>query len=229
MKRLRYLILRALMLMSDRPVIGRCSLRLVARMVGPYKERKMLATITPKSYVSPWAEIRCRQLRIGAQCFVDDRVVIYGHHDGGEVVLADRVHIYRGTIIEVGQGGSVHIGEFSHIQPNCSLKGFVSDLRIGSQVQIAPQCTFSPYEHNFDDLDKPIWAQGLRSRGPIVVEDDAWLGVGVRVLEGVTIGKGAVIGAGAVVTHDIPPYAIALGVPAKVVGYRGGSGPAPHV
>ena len=56
---------------------------------------------------------------------------------------------------------------------------------------------------------QPIWAQGLRSKGPIVVKDDAWLGVGVHVLEGVTIGQGAVIGAGAVVTQDVPAYAIA--------------------
>jgi acetyltransferase-like isoleucine patch superfamily enzyme len=135
-------------------------------------------------------------------------VVIYGHADGGRVVLGPRVHIYRGTIIEVGQGGSVIIGEFTHIQGNCNLKGFVSDLRIGSQVQIGPQCTFSPYEHNFDDLSQPIWAQGLRSKGPIVIEDDAWLGV---------------------VTQDIPAYAIAVGVPARVIGYRGGERPALEV
>jgi acetyltransferase-like isoleucine patch superfamily enzyme len=191
-------------------------------MAGPYKERKMLAAMTSKPFISPWAEIRCPRLQIGKQCFIDDRVLIYGHHDGGEVVLSDGVFVYRGTIIEVGKGGSVYIGESSHIQSACNLKGFVSDLRIGSQVQIAPQCTFSPYEHEFDDLNQPIRSQGLRSQGPIVVEDDAWLGVGVRVLEGVTIGKGAVVGAGAVVTYDIPPFAIALGVPARVVGYRGG-------
>jgi len=47
-----------------------------------------------------------------------------------------------------------------------------------------------------------------------------WLGHGVTVLDGVTIGKGSVIGAGAVVTKDIPPYSVALGVPAKVVKSR---------
>ena len=62
--------------------------------------------------------------------------------------------------------------------------------------------------------------QPLASKGPIVIEDDAWLGLGVIVLDGVTIGRGAVIGAGAVVTGDVPPYAIAVGVPARVVGSR---------
>jgi acetyltransferase-like isoleucine patch superfamily enzyme len=226
MKRLVHLLLKTLMLVSDRPVVGRCAVRLAGALVGPYKERKQLATITDKPYISPRAQIRCAGLEIGPQAFIDDDVVIYGHHDAGRIVLGPRVHIYRGTIIEAGRGGSIHIGEFSHIQSGCSLKGFVADLRIGSQVQIAPQCTFSPYEHNFGDLSQPIWAQGLRSKGPIIVEDDAWLGVGVHVLEGVTIGRGAVVGAGAVVTQDVPAYAIAVGVPARVVGYRGGKRPA---
>jgi acetyltransferase-like isoleucine patch superfamily enzyme len=57
------------------------------------------------------------------------------------------------------------------------------------------------------------------------LEDDVWLGLGVAVLEGVRIGRGAVIGAGAVVTRDIPAYAIAIGVPARVVRFRGESSP----
>jgi acetyltransferase-like isoleucine patch superfamily enzyme len=212
--------------LSDWPVIGRLCVHLAGGLVGPYKDRKLLAKLTAKPYISPRAQIKCSNLEIGPQVFVDDGVVIYGHADGGRVVLGPRVHIYRGTIIEIGHGGSVIIGEASHIQSSCNLKGFVSDLHIGSQVQVAPQCAFSPYEHNFEDLSQPIWAQGLRSEGPIVIEDDAWLGVGARVLEGVTIGRGAIIGAGSVVTQDVPPYAIVVGVPARVIGTRGGRSPA---
>lgn len=53
---------------------------------------------------------------------------------------------------------------------------------------------------------------------PITIEDDCWLGANVTVLPGVTIGKGCTIGAGAVVNKDVPPYSVAVGVPAKVVG-----------
>ena len=53
-----------------------------------------------------------------------------------------------------------------------------------------------------------------------MIEDDCWLGTGAKVLDGVRIGRGCVIGAGAVVTKDIPPYSIAVGVPAKVIGRR---------
>lgn len=53
-----------------------------------------------------------------------------------------------------------------------------------------------------------------------VIADDVWVGSNVMIMSGVSIGVGAVIGAGAVVTKDVPPYAIAVGVPAKVIKYR---------
>lgn len=54
----------------------------------------------------------------------------------------------------------------------------------------------------------------------VVIGNDVYIGINVTILDGVTIGDGAMIGAGAVVTKDIAPYAIAVGVPAKVVKYR---------
>ena len=58
------------------------------------------------------------------------------------------------------------------------------------------------------------------SKGEVRIGNDVWMGARAIVLSGVTIGDGAVIGAGAVVTSDIPPYAIAVGVPARVLRYR---------
>ncbi|MCK4816024.1 acyltransferase, partial [bacterium] len=58
-------------------------------------------------------------------------------------------------------------------------------------------------------------------KGDIVIEDDVWLGMGVKIMDGVHIGRGAIIGAGAVVTRDVPSAAVAVGVPAKVVKIRG--------
>ena len=55
--------------------------------------------------------------------------------------------------------------------------------------------------------------QPIISKGGIVIEDNVWLGLNVSVMDGVTIGEGAVVGAGAVVTKDIPPFAIAGGIP----------------
>lgn len=55
---------------------------------------------------------------------------------------------------------------------------------------------------------------------PITIGNDVWIGARTILLDGVTIGTGAIVGAGAVVTRDIPPYAVAVGVPAKVVRMR---------
>jgi len=209
------------MLLSTVPGLGWVTVRLATALTAPYKGRRILAHVSDKSYVSPRAQIACVRLRLGRSCFIDDGVTIFSHPDGGEVHLGDRVHLYRGTIIEVGCGGSVIIGDDTHIQAGCNVKGFMGSVRMGRNVQIAPQCGFSPYEHNFEDTASPIKTQGVRSAGDIVLEDDVWLGQGVQVLEGVHIGRGAVIGAGAVVSKDIPAYAIAVGVPARVIRFRG--------
>ena len=224
-RHLQQLVLKALMQSSQLPGLGWLCVWLAEKMAGPYKDRRILAQVTAKPYVSLRAQIRCSQLVLGRGCFIDDGVTIFAHSDGGQVRLGDRVHLYRGTIIEVGTGGSVIIGEGTHIQAACNLKGFLASVKIGRNVQIAPHCGFSPYEHNFEDRSATIKSQGIRSAGDIVLEDDVWLGLGVKVLEGVRIGQGAVIGAGAVVTKDIPAYAIAVGVPARVVRLRGEESP----
>ena len=68
-----------------------------------------------------------------------------------------------------------------------------------------------------DDIQRQGWEQ---NKTGITVEDDVWIGANSVILPGVHINKGAIIGAGSVVTKDIPPYAIAVGNPAKVIKYR---------
>jgi acetyltransferase-like isoleucine patch superfamily enzyme len=137
-------------------------------------------------------------------------------------VVGAESSIQRYTILELIQGGEITIGRNTHIQARCNLTAALGGIHIGDNVQIAPNCAFYPYQHGFSDPATPIARQPITSKGDIIIEDDAWLGVGVIVMDNVTIGRGAVIGAGAVVTKDIPPLAIAVGAPAKVVGYRDG-------
>jgi acetyltransferase-like isoleucine patch superfamily enzyme len=98
-----------------------------------------------------------------------------------------------------------------------------ASIIIGKRVEIAPGCAMYPFNHGFS-ANKRIREQPLVSSGDIVIGDDAWLGFGVIVLDGVHIGEGAVIGAGSVVTQNIPKNAIAVGNPAKVVKQRPDSG-----
>ena len=75
----------------------------------------------------------------------------------------------------------------------------------------------NPVPVRFDDPDRPVPWQGFSTKGPTRIGDNVWLGANVVVTSGVTIGERSVIGANSVVTHDIPPFSIATGSPAKVL------------
>jgi acetyltransferase-like isoleucine patch superfamily enzyme len=190
---------------------------------GPYKDKcRLLKRSGDRSYISPRAQIKCPRLQMGPRCFIDDYVTVYAHPGAqGGVYLGEKVQISRWSIIELGRGeGSLHVGPNTYIQAGCVLNAFVSSIIIGADCLIAHYCAFMPYQHSFADTGRPIHKQPLTSRGNIVLEDDVWLGLNVCVMDGVTIGKGAIVGAGAVVTKDIPPYAIAVGAPARVIRFR---------
>ncbi|MBN8883166.1 MAG: acyltransferase, partial [Salana multivorans] len=116
------------------------------------------------------------------------------------------------------------------IGADCSVNVFAAvrgRVRIGDGVRIGASTSILGFDHEFADPGVPVRLQGLRTRG-ITVEDDVWIGAQVVVLDGVRIGAHSVVGAGAVVTRDVPPYAVAVGNPARVVrARRTGGAPAP--
>ncbi|NNM28841.1 MAG: acyltransferase [Akkermansiaceae bacterium] len=213
---------------------GRMATRLAAIGVRHYRGRYPLARLSRKGYVAPSAEIVDVDLQLGAHVMIGERVVIAswegmarvpagrvrsGDPVPGRVQLGDYVHINRETNLELLEGGAISIGEGTGIQGRCLLLSALEPIVIGPNVQIAPGCSFFSYDHGIE-AGEPIHAQDLCSKGPIIIEEGAWLGVGVTVLSGVTIGRGAVVGAGAVVTRDIPPGAVAVGPAAKVAKLR---------
>lgn len=198
---------------------GRVATRLACWSTPPFYGRQHLAKLNRNGFISASATIYHNDLHLGTGVFVDDHVLIYQDAGGSFVELRERVHIFRQTIIQTGKGGTVTIGANSFLQPRCQLSAYQAPIRIGRGVQIAPNCAFYPYDHGIAPGEL-ISKQPLKTKGGILVEDDAWLGFGVIVLDGVRIGKGAVIGAGSVVTQDVPDGAIAVGVPARVVKIR---------
>ena len=198
---------------------GRFAARLATLGTPPFYGRICLSQITSKGYVSSRATLCHPMVKMGRHDYIDDGVLIYRDHEGGAVTLGDGVHLHRDTIIQTGHGGYVEIGEQTHIQPRCQLSAYKGPIVIKRRVEIAPNCAFYPYDHGMAP-DEPIRTQALQSKGGILIEDDAWIGVGAIILDGVRIGKGAVVGAGAVVTSDIPDQAIAFGTPARVVKRR---------
>jgi acetyltransferase-like isoleucine patch superfamily enzyme len=89
-------------------------------------------------------------------------------------------------------------------------------VTIGNNVEIGPNVSIITGEHHTMIADRRA-NRGYEFTRPVVVEDDCWIGAGVIILAGVTIGSGCSIGAGSVVKANIPPFSIAVGVPARVI------------
>ena len=87
-----------------------------------------------------------------------------------------------------------------------------SNVLIGAYVQII--------DHNHGIRKHAVIREQTAEIGEVLIEDDVWVGAGAKVLNNSKVGRGAVVGANAVVTGDIPPFAIAVGAPAKVIKYR---------
>ena len=109
------------------------------------------------------------------------------------------------------------IGDYSGIGYNCIINDGVT---IGSHVMMGPNVTIYTKNHCMKDLAKPMRLQGMTECKPVIIEDDVWIGGQVCILPGVKIGTGAVVGACAVVSKDVPPYAVVVGNPARVVKFR---------
>ncbi len=199
--------------------LGRIATWFATWTVPPYFGRQYIRNSCKRGYISSKAEIHHSAISFGDHIFIDDRVLIWQRMEGGSVQLGDWVDVHRDVIIQTGKGGSVTIGPKSRLHPRCILSAYKSHIIIGKGVGFAPNCVLYPYNHGVAP-GIPIREQPLESKGDIVIEDEAWLGVGVTVLDGVRIGKGAVVGAGSVVTKDIPEGAIAFGVPARVIKMR---------
>lgn len=115
--------------------------------------------------------------------------------------------------VTVDYGYNVHVGNETFINTNLTALD-VGEIRIGDHVQIGPNVQLLTPTHPVEpELRKAKW----EAAKPIVIEDNVWLGGGVIVLPGVTIGENSVIGAGAVVTRSIPKDSVAVGNPARVI------------
>jgi len=119
---------------------------------------------------------------------------------------------------------NISIGNDVYIAPGAVFLSSDSEIMIGNKVLFGPNVTIITGDHSLDLRGKYIYDITEKRPGedlPVVLEDDVWVGTGAIILKGVTIKRGAIIAAGAIVTKDVPPYAIAGGIPARVLRYRG--------
>lgn len=140
-----------------------------------------------------------------------------------------------GKYTEVGAGCHVHnseLGDYSY----CAENSQIAFAKIGKFANIAAHVRIYASRHPmqlaslhhftyrsawyFDDAEDNKDFFDWRASLGITIGHDTWIGHGAVIMPGVTIGNGSIIGSNAVVTHDVPPYSIAVGVPAKVIKSR---------
>lgn len=168
-----------------------------------WKFGKIFESYGDNNIIRKYAEIKKTDgayLSIGSNCVIDEYAVLLLTKPNPSLEIGDYVTVGRNTIISVKD--KCVIGDFT---------------LIGPMVQI----TDNNHTTNGDNLIK----YQRSTIKPITIGQDCWIGSGAKVLAGVTIGNGAVIGANSVVTKDIPPFAIAVGCPARVIKYRTGRDP----
>ena len=159
-------------------------------------------------------------ISLGHNVQVHDRCTLIANSEKG-IMLDDGARLKHGVYLDTESAttGYITIGKRVYIGTGCCLHGH-SGLEIGDDSLLAQCITVTPYSHKFDDPQKTIYAQGGHQRN-VTIGRDCYLGMNVSVLWSADIGEGAVIGAGSVVVKPIPPYSIAIGVPAQVVRKRG--------
>lgn len=139
-------------------------------------------------------------VKIGRRCVIE---CWDSYHAGAEFELSPMLII----------GDNSAIGDDSHI--SCTQK-----MEIGNGVRMGRKIFITDNNHGSSQremLDIIPFDRPLTSSGPVIIEDNAWIGEKVSIMPNVTIGRGAIIAANAVVTHSVPPYAVVGGCPAKII------------
>jgi acetyltransferase-like isoleucine patch superfamily enzyme len=117
------------------------------------------------------------------------------------------------TSIKIGD--NCRIGEYCHISA-------INSIHIGNNVVTGRRITIVDNYHGrstFEEMNIPPVERNLYSNGPVIIEDNVWLGDKASILPNVRIGKGAIIAANSLVGTDAPPFAVLAGVPARIVSF----------
>jgi acetyltransferase-like isoleucine patch superfamily enzyme len=149
--------------------------------------------------------------------FLGKNVELYARKGYGRLIIGKWVHIGNGNALRAHEG-TLRIGDKCVFGKDNTVNGYL-DIEFGAATIVADWVYVCDFDHVFVDVTVPIKDQGI-AKSPVRIGPDVWLGTKVTVLRGVTVGQGSVIAANAVVTKDVPPYSVAVGVPARVVRDR---------
>jgi len=137
---------------------------------------------------------------------------------GRQLFLDRRAYLNTGAMNE--RGGYIRMGDNVEIGPYAVLWG-AGGITIGNNVHIGAHVSITAHEARHIDPDRDeVFGPLDFDFAPVVIEDHVLICAGAQIIPGVRIGHHAMIGAGAVVVRDIPPYALAVGCPARVIKYN---------
>ncbi len=158
---------------------------------------------------------RSKFAAIGANVIFEPGVLVF-HPEN--ILIGSNVYVGHYAILKGYYQNRMLIGNDVWIGQQCFFHS-AGGIMIGDRVGIGPGVRILTSSHREEGRAKSILESGYEF-APVVIKDDADLGVGTIVLPGVTIGAGVQTGAGSVVSRDIPDYAVAAGVPARVFRIR---------
>ncbi|EYA60143.1 acyltransferase [Bacteroides fragilis] len=160
---------------------------------------------------------------VGDNAYIMSNIYVRG---GQKIIIGNNFYCYWGVRIETYSchngmkfNPQIIIGNNVSINPDCHI-GAINRIEIHDGVLMASRVFITDHFHgkiNREELLVSPQKRILFAKGTVIIKKNAWLGEGVAVMPGVTIGENSVIGANAVVTKDIPDNSIAVGIPAKVI------------
>lgn len=141
-----------------------------------------------------------------------------------EIVNPDRMHLGEAVVIEsyalvaCSREGSLAIGDGVFVGRGVVIAAGDCELTIGAGSGVGEYSSIRNTNHGIAPGER--WQVQPQVCRPIRIGADVWIGGRCAILHGVTIGDGAVVGANSVVTHDVEPYAVVAGAPARAIRHR---------
>ena len=142
-------------------------------------------------------------ITVGEECYIGRHVQLTASDSFQDQTFTPRITI----------GDNCSIGDYSHVSA-------INEIRLGNNVRMGKNILITDNAHGVSEarlLNTAPNKRPLYSKGPVIIDDNVWIGAKSSILPGVHIGKGVIIGASSVVTKDVPPYAVVAGNPARIV------------
>jgi len=164
-----------------------------------------------------WLRLSRPQIVTTGFVFLGPRVDLHCRKNYGRMVIGRWTHIGAGNALRCHEG-SLRIGDKCVFGKDNTVNTYL-DIEFGAATIVADWVYVCDFDHVFDDITVPIKDQGI-VKSPVRIGPDVWMGTKVTVLRGTRVGRGVVLAAHCLVNADIPDWAVAVGVPARVVRDR---------